>query len=53
MVVYPDGVWYHSARPDVIERILQEHILQGVPVRNFVFAERTLGGPAFLPESTT
>jgi (2Fe-2S) ferredoxin len=43
VVVYPEGTWYHSAEPAVIERILQEHILQGRPVREYIFVERPLG----------
>jgi len=39
MVVYPDGTWYTSLKPDHIPRIVKEHLLEDQPVREFSLAD--------------
>ncbi len=43
-VVYPEGAWYRGCHPPVLEKVIQEHLVNGRIVEEHLILENPLGG---------
>jgi (2Fe-2S) ferredoxin len=42
MLVYPEGTWYHGMTAERIPRFVQEHLIDGKPIGEWIFARNPL-----------
>lgn len=42
LVVYPEGAWYSGMTAERIPRFVQEHLVQGQPISEWIFARNPL-----------
>lgn len=53
LVVYPEGIWYGEITSERFERILQEHLLGGTPVAEWIAARNGLDGVGVIDPGAT
>jgi (2Fe-2S) ferredoxin len=45
MLVYPEGTWYSGMTAERIPAFVQQHLVEGRPVEEWVFARNPIGEP--------
>ena len=45
VVVYPEGTWYHGMTAERIPQFVRQHLIEGQPIREWVFADNPLTEP--------
>ena len=53
MLVYPEGVWYKQVDPERCRRIVEQHLVSGRPVEEWVVKRHPLAGDAPRADETT
>jgi (2Fe-2S) ferredoxin len=44
MVVYPEGTWYHGMTAERLPQMVRQHLVEGQPLADWVFAQNPLPG---------
>ena len=50
LLVWPDGIWYEGVSAERIERIIQEHVIEGRPCREWVIRHTTMNNIQASPD---